>query len=102
MTSSVAETGATTTPQPALLALAKQPPWDLLVIGGGTAGIVGAKTAARFGARVLLVDDVRTTGATLAACLEALGTSGAVEVDTLVLASRDRQENSKETTKDDG
>ena len=56
MTSSVAETGATTTPQPALVALAKQPPWDLLVIGGGTAGIVGAKTAARFGARVLLVD----------------------------------------------
>ncbi|MBB2988087.1 dihydrolipoyl dehydrogenase family protein [Terracoccus luteus] len=31
-------------------------PWDLLVVGGGTAGIVGAKTAARLGARVLLVE----------------------------------------------
>ncbi|OFE18113.1 oxidoreductase [Humibacillus sp. DSM 29435] len=39
-----------------MVELSKQPPWDLLVIGGGTAGIVGAKTAARFGARVLLVD----------------------------------------------
>lgn len=37
-------------------------PWDLLVIGGGTAGIVGAKTAARFGARVLLVERDRTGG----------------------------------------
>ncbi|MDN5768660.1 MAG: FAD-dependent oxidoreductase [Humibacillus sp.] len=55
MTSSVAETPATYR-QPALAELAAEPPWDLLVIGGGTAGIVGAKTAARFGARVLLVD----------------------------------------------
>ena len=54
-TSSVTETGATTA-QPALVEPATAPPWDLLVIGGGTAGIVGAKTAARFGARVLLVD----------------------------------------------
>ena len=30
--------------------------WDLVVIGGGTAGIVSAKTAARFGANVLLVE----------------------------------------------
>ena len=36
--------------------------WDLLVIGGGTAGIVGAKTAARLGARVLLVERERTGG----------------------------------------
>jgi pyruvate/2-oxoglutarate dehydrogenase complex dihydrolipoamide dehydrogenase (E3) component len=36
--------------------------WDLLVIGGGTAGIVGAKTAAGFGARVLLVEVERTGG----------------------------------------
>ena len=55
MTSSVAET-STTKPQAALDEAAEGPPWDLLVIGGGTAGIVGAKTAARFGARVLLVD----------------------------------------------
>lgn len=38
------------------------PPWDLLVIGGGTAGIVGAKTAANLGARVLLVECHRTGG----------------------------------------
>ncbi len=37
-------------------------PWDLLVVGGGTAGIVGAKTAARLGARVLLVESERTGG----------------------------------------
>ena len=30
--------------------------WDLVVVGGGTAGIVGAKTAARLGAQVLLIE----------------------------------------------
>jgi pyruvate/2-oxoglutarate dehydrogenase complex dihydrolipoamide dehydrogenase (E3) component len=35
---------------------------DLLVIGGGTAGLVGAKTAARLGARTLLVEYGRTGG----------------------------------------
>jgi pyruvate/2-oxoglutarate dehydrogenase complex dihydrolipoamide dehydrogenase (E3) component len=37
-------------------------PWDLFVIGGGTAGLVGAKTAAGLGARVLLVERDRTGG----------------------------------------
>lgn len=37
-------------------------PWDFLVIGGGTAGIVGAKTAAGFGARVLLIEPDRPGG----------------------------------------
>jgi len=37
-------------------------PWDLVVVGGGTAGIVGAKTAARLGARVLLIECARTGG----------------------------------------
>ena len=37
-------------------------PWDLLVLGGGTAGIVGAKTAAHLGARVALVERDRTGG----------------------------------------
>ncbi|MEO3935620.1 FAD-dependent oxidoreductase [Dermatophilaceae bacterium Soc4.6] len=36
--------------------------WDLLVVGGGTAGLVGAKTAARFGASVLLVERDRIGG----------------------------------------
>ena len=35
---------------------------DLLVVGGGTAGLVGAKTAAGFGARVILVERERTGG----------------------------------------
>ncbi len=35
---------------------------DLLVIGGGTAGLVAAKTAARFGARTLLVEAHRMGG----------------------------------------
>ncbi|MGI8880267.1 MAG: dihydrolipoyl dehydrogenase family protein [Jatrophihabitans sp.] len=35
---------------------------DLLVIGGGTAGIVGAKTAAGLGARCVLVERDRTGG----------------------------------------
>ncbi len=35
---------------------------DLLVVGGGTAGIVGAKTAAGLGARTLMVEQARTGG----------------------------------------
>lgn len=37
-------------------------PWDLVVLGGGTAGIVAAKTAAGLGADVLLVERHRTGG----------------------------------------
>ena len=36
--------------------------WDLLVVGGGTAGIVAATTAASLGARVLLTERERTGG----------------------------------------
>lgn len=35
---------------------------DLLVVGGGTAGIVGSTMAAGFGARTLLVEQARTGG----------------------------------------
>lgn len=61
----------------------------------------GANVAAAFasrspraiaGQRVLLVDDVRTTGATLASCDAVLRASGAAEVVSLVLASRDWRE----------
>jgi predicted amidophosphoribosyltransferase len=37
---------------------------------------------------VLLIDDVRTTGATLRAASQALKTGGVSEVHTLVLATR--------------
>jgi len=36
--------------------------WDLLVVGGGTAGLVAAKTAAGFGVSVLLVERDRIGG----------------------------------------
>lgn len=37
-------------------------PWDLLIVGGGTAGLVAAHTAAGFGASTLLVERERTGG----------------------------------------
>ena len=36
--------------------------WDLLIVGGGTAGLVAAHTAAGFGASTLLVERERTGG----------------------------------------
>ncbi|MEO6827490.1 MAG: FAD-dependent oxidoreductase [Microbacteriaceae bacterium] len=37
-------------------------PWDFVVIGGGTAGLVAGRTAASFGARVLLIESGRLGG----------------------------------------
>jgi len=54
--------------------------WDLLVIGGGTAGLVAAKAAAGFGATVLLVEKDRSGGD----CLW----TGCVPSKTLLSAAR--------------
>jgi ComF family protein len=51
------------------------------------------------GRRVLLVDDVRTTGATLASCAEVLLAGGARSVCSLVLACRERDENVQKSAK---
>lgn len=40
----------------------RRQPWDLVVLGGGTTGIVAAKTAARLGSDVLLIERHRTGG----------------------------------------
>lgn len=40
----------------------EQKEWDLVVIGGGTAGLVAARTAAGFGASVLLIEAERLGG----------------------------------------
>ena len=53
---------------------------DLVVIGGGTAGLVGAQTAAGFGARVILIERHRTGGD----CLW----TGCVPSKTLIAAAR--------------
>ncbi|MGA8211537.1 MAG: FAD-dependent oxidoreductase [Nocardioidaceae bacterium] len=47
---------------PAVSTTGPEQVWDLVVVGGGTAGIVAAKTAAGLGATVLLVERDRTGG----------------------------------------
>ena len=62
-----------------------------------TTNIAGAFRAARTDAiarrRALLVDDVRTSGATLAACAEALFAAGARDVRSLVVAQTEEDSN---------
>lgn len=63
------------------------PPQASLAAPARATNVRGAFVALRAPAsRVLLVDDVRTTGATLAECADALVTAGVDEVITLVLA----------------
>lgn len=56
---------------------------DLLVIGGGTAGLVGATMAARLGARTVLVESARTGGD----CLW----TGCIPSKTILAAARQSQ-----------
>lgn len=49
------------------------------------------KRAALAGRRILLIDDVMTTGATAASCARALGKAGARQVTLLTLARADRR-----------
>lgn len=63
------------------------PPQAGLSVQARDDNVRGAFAASRVrGERVLLIDDVRTTGVTAHACREALGAAGATEVWTLVLA----------------
>ncbi|WP_415854910.1 dihydrolipoyl dehydrogenase family protein [Sinomonas sp. G460-2] len=55
--------------------------FDLVVVGGGTAGLIGAQTAARLGARVALVEAARTGGE----CLY----TGCMPSKALIAAARD-------------
>jgi ComF family protein len=61
-------------------------PAGAIEVRGDGAGRGAAASAPRAPERVLLVDDVVTTGATLAACRAALVARGAPEVDAVVFA----------------
>lgn len=82
----------------ALLRTRETPPQASLDRAARSANVADAfrcsSVASLRGRRVLLVDDVRTTGSTLGACAEALHAAGVSEVQTLVLASRNRDEKS--------
>lgn len=63
-------------------------PWDLVVVGGGTAGLVGAKTAASLGARVVMIErenpggDCLWTGCVPSKALLAAGAAAATARDS--------------------
>ena len=53
---------------------------DVLVVGAGPAGLMAARTAARSGARVILVEDAPELGGSLLACTSAVGGSDPAEL----------------------
>lgn len=58
----------------------------------GAFGVRSSRSKLVDGRRIILVDDVLTTGATLTACTRALHKAGAASVDVLVLARVVRDE----------
>ena len=61
-------------------------PHDALIIGGSYAGLSAAQQLVRARRRVLVIDDVATTGATTHAAAQSLLAAGAVQVYALTLA----------------
>jgi predicted amidophosphoribosyltransferase len=72
--------------RPLLAAVGARPRQRGLDAGARRANVRGAFTAAAAAGRVVVVDDVYTTGATLSACARALRQAGAGEVVAVTLA----------------
>ena len=60
--------------------------YDLVVLGAGSGGLATSRRAASYGARVAIVDDVLTTGATLNELARNLRKAGAIEIQGWVVA----------------
>ena len=60
--------------------------YDVIVIGAGSVGVPAAWSIARSGLKVIVLDDVITTGATMRECARALKKAGASEVTALSIA----------------